>query len=540
MGVAAACAPVTSPENPTPHVPTGAEILEALWPAIDRRRLVRAEPSNPEAPNQLAVPGSKSALVVGGGIAGLSAALELVEAGYSVTVREASPDFGGRLATRELDPGVGRTFKVEHGLHMWFDNYRVFLDIRNRLGINGQFRDYNAVNFIFRDYLPERLVSEPKVFPLNLANIIENSPNLDWPDIFTSLGISPDVLSFRFEGLYDRNDDETFVAWQDRVQVSKKFRDVVMQPAAHVTLNRQSDLSAAEMLLYQHMYFTSQPFAFDRQITTVDHGTAVIDPWVAKLRSLGAVVMASSPIAGLRCAGSRAVGVVGESATYDWVILAADVNGAKAILDASVGADAASVAALTKARARLAPMGTAPPYRILRVWFDRQLNADRPDVMETPQHDPVALICQFHQLEEESKAWAADTGGAIIEFHLYALDGPLASAPDSEVWSHIRPTVLEVVPELTTANVVGSTLGNYDNFSSFATGMGKVRPFCDSFEADGIANLRLCGDWIRSPAPSALMERSVMTGRQAANSCRVVDGVREVAYDHVTPVGPLL
>ncbi len=540
MGMTSACAPMTALDKPAPHVPTGTEILEALWPAIDRRRLNRVEPRNPNAPTQLASPGSRSALVVGGGIAGLSAALELAEAGYAVTVREAAPQFGGRLATRELDPGVGRTFRVEHGLHMWFDNYRVFLDIRHRLGINEHFRPYNAVNFIFRDYLPERLVSEPKVFPLNLANIIETSPNLDWPDIFTSLGISPDVLSFRYEGLYERNDDETFGQWQDRVQVSKKFRDVVMQPAAHVTLNRQSDLSAAEMLLYQHMYFTSQPFAFDRQITTVDHGTAVIDPWVAKLRSLGATMMTNAPIRGLRFAANRVLGMVGDTVDFDWVVLASDVPGAKAILAGSSGVDTAGAIALAKAAARVAPMGVAPPYRIIRIWFDLPLNADRPDIMETPQHDPVALICQFHQLEAEPMAWAAETGGSVIEFHLYALDSPLASAPDNEVWNQIRPTVLEVVPELAAANVLGSTIGNYENFSSFATGMGKVRPFCDSFEADGVANLRLCGDWVRSPQPSALMERSVMTGRQAANACRFADGVREVAYDHVTAVGPLL
>ena len=119
----------------------------------------------------------------------------------------------------------------------------------------------------------------------------------------------------------------------------------------------------------------------------------------------------------------------------------------------------------------------------------------------TPQHNPVALICQFHQLEAEPIAWAAETGGSVVEFHLHALDGPLATAPDNEVWNHIRPTVLEVIPERATAHVVGFTIGNYENFSSFATGMGEVRLFCDSFEADGIANPCLCGDWIRSPQP---------------------------------------
>jgi len=201
---------------------------------------------------------------------------------------------GGRLATRDLDPGLGRTFRVEHGLHMWFDNYRTFADIRHRLGVNDRFRPYQEVDFIFRNYLPERLESTPKLFPFNLAGIIDRSPNLDWPDVFGSLGIFGDLLAFTMRGLYDRLDDVTFLEWIERNRVSPAFRDVVFLPAAHVTLNRVADLSAAEMLLFQHLYFTSQPFAFDREVTTVDHATAVIDPWADRLRSLGVQVRTSA------------------------------------------------------------------------------------------------------------------------------------------------------------------------------------------------------------------------------------------------------
>ena len=47
------------------------------------------------------------AVVVGGGLAGLSAALELVDAGHDVTLLEARPTLGGKVQTlpeREGDP----------------------------------------------------------------------------------------------------------------------------------------------------------------------------------------------------------------------------------------------------------------------------------------------------------------------------------------------------------------------------------------------------------------------------------------------------
>ena len=57
--------------------------------------------------------------------------------------------------------------------------------------------------------------------------------------------------------------------------------------------------------------------------------------------------------------------------------------------------------------------------------------------------------------------------------------------------------------------------------------------------SDGVDGLFLAGDWVAAPVPSALMERSVLTGRLAANEVLVDDGVREVGYSHVSGRGPL-
>jgi isorenieratene synthase len=519
-------------------MPPPADPLDLLFPPDQRRRIVNVAPRNPAAPPVLDPAGSRSVLVVGGGIAGLSAAMELAERGYRVQVREAGSVLGGRLATRDLDPGVGENFRVEHGLHMWFDNYRTFADLRHRLGLNDRFRPYTAVDFVFRNHRPERLESTPKVFPANLVGIIDRSPNLDWGDIVGSSGILPDLFQFDFRRVFQRLDGITFDEWMRRTRVTERFADVVLRPAAHVTLNRVEDLSAAEMVLFQHLYFTSQPFAFDREVTTVDHGTAVIDPWVTHLRRLGVQVRTSAPVPGLRVEAGRAVGVVGEPERHDAVVLATDVPGARAVLSGSQP-DTSAAAGLARLTTRVGGMRVAPPYKILRLWLDRRPDPSRPEVIETPQHTPLSLICSYHLLEEESAEWADRTGGSVLELHLYALDEPFAGADDDELWRLVRPLVLEVLPELDTARVLGRTVGSYENFTSFAAGQAATRPFPATPASDGVEGLFLAGDWVAAPVPSALMERAVLTGRLAANEVLVRDGVREAGYSHVSGRGPL-
>ena len=71
------------------------------------------------------------AVVVGGGIAGLTAALELAEAGVAVAVVEASDRFGGKIATSRVDG-----FVVEAGADSFLSTKPAGLALAERLGIS--------------------------------------------------------------------------------------------------------------------------------------------------------------------------------------------------------------------------------------------------------------------------------------------------------------------------------------------------------------------------------------------------------------------
>ena len=76
--------------------------------------------------------------VVGGGLAGLAAALDLVDAGHTVTVFEARPTLGGAVQTlpeREGDPDP----PPDNGQHIALGCFTEYLDFLERIGEGGSF-----------------------------------------------------------------------------------------------------------------------------------------------------------------------------------------------------------------------------------------------------------------------------------------------------------------------------------------------------------------------------------------------------------------
>jgi len=125
----------------------------------------------------------------------------------------------------------------------------------------------------------------------------------------------------------------------------------------------------------------------------------------------------------------------------------------------------------------------------------------------------------------------------VIEFHLYATP-ELVGLSDSEIWPTIRNTVLDIMPEMADANVIASSVGSYENFTSFDCGQGLLRPTSTEPQKLGVSNLTFAGDWLKTDYPSALMERAVCTGREAANSICFADGVREEGLVVTADFGP--
>ena len=123
-------------------------------------------------------------------------------------------------------------------------------------------------------------------YPLNLMGIIERSPNLKFTDAIKSFLALPELVFFDYNTIYERLDNITFQDWAHEKKVPQDFYDIIMDPALSVTLNNRDTFSAAEMLVFIHMYFLSSSDSDNRETCVNNFFDSILKPWIDYLTNL--------------------------------------------------------------------------------------------------------------------------------------------------------------------------------------------------------------------------------------------------------------
>lgn len=465
-------------------------------------------PADPRLPRE--VPDGTEAVVVGGGIAGVSAATVLAERGVAVTLLEAAPTLGGRLGAWPHTLPDGTEQVVEHGFHAFFRHYYTWRAMLRRVDPELEFlRPIGGYPVISRDWPPEDLTGLPGSPPLNLLALFARSPSLGLRDLTGSnQALAAQLLAYDREHTTAAFDAMPAAEFLAALGMSDRAQAMLFEAFARSFFADPGTLSAGELIAMFHYYFLGNPEGIGFDAPDTDHLTCIWAPFAAYLEKHGAEVLTGSRVSAITPVDGHFWQVEVDAAPSlrtRHLVLATDPGALRGLVAASPYARAAAPKLARKAAA----IEVAPPFAVTRLWLDRDVATSRPTFNAVSREPTLDSITVYSRLEEPSAQWAARTGGSVVELHSYA-----CSAPDvDEATARMRAELAALWPETAHARVVHLQQRMEATAPAFPPGRAGTRPTVTG-DARGV---RIAGDHVETPYLAGLMERAALTGVLAAN-----------------------
>ena len=465
-------------------------------------------PTDPTRPRE--VPLEVSAVVIGGGIAGCAAAVVLAERGVRVTLLEARPYLGGRAGAWPHPLPDGSTQVVEHGFHAFFRQYYNLRALLRRVDPALRFLkavpDYPIVS---RRWPDESFAGLPTLPPFGLLPLVLRSPSMRLRDLRAMDGAAAlPLLAYDREQTYARFDHVTAAELLDGLWLPDRARAMLFDVFAHSFFNPEEEMSAAEMIMMFHFYFLGNPEGLLFDVPDRDYDSCIWSPLATHLAANGAVVRTGAPVVGVQPGeptGWRVTTGEGDAFEAPHLVLATDPGALQALLGRSPALAAAGPGLARQVRA----LRTTAPYAVARYWFDGDVSASRLPFSGVSREATLDSIAVYSRFERESTAWAASTGGSVVELHAYAAPIDLGAG---ELARRMRAELAVLWPETAGLGVVHLDARVASDAPAFGPGSDAVRPGVTT----DAAGVRLAGDWVRLGVPSALMERAAASGFLAA------------------------
>ena len=452
-----------------------------------------------------------TALVLGGGLAGISAALALRESGYRVTLIESRKRLGGRASSSVLPSGQ----PLDNCQHVVMGCCTALIDLYRRLDVLHLIEWHDEVHFIDRHGAHDVLRPSFLPAPLHLAGSalrfrsISTTAKFAIARAMAALIRIPPASRHEFAPI-------TFAEWLRQHRQSTDAMTRFWTPVIVSALNgRPEDVAASYAIqVFQEGFLANR--AAQRigipQVPLLD----LYEPARRSIAQHGGEVITGAGVERLLFDEDRIAGVE----LFNGQRLSADTY-----VSALPHARLAEVApeALLRADPRIASANQLRPSPILGVhlWYDRRVT-DLPHFV----------------LVDSPLQWVFNKGTDAGRHHLHAVVSAAdewMSVPPEQIVTRAADELSHYLPAARSAIVVEARAMK-ERRATFlpSPGSDAHRPAA----AGPVPNLFLAGDWCRTGWP-ATMEGAVRSGLLAAAAARGIDAATAGAMQGLPVAWPL-
>jgi isorenieratene synthase len=469
-------------------------------------------------------------VVVGGGIAGVSAACVLAERGVRVTLLEKDAQLGGRIAAWTEKLPDGTPYQMERGFHAFFRQYYNLRNLLRRVDPElSRLRALEDYPILGPDGATQSFADLPTTPPFNLMSLLRRTEFVSLKDLRgVDQARAKLMLMFDPARTYADHDTSTASQYLESLRFPDRAREMLFDVFSHSFFNPEEGMSAAEMLMMFHFYFLGNPEGLVFDVLDEPFSDALWKPMERYLASQGADVRLSCAAGSIERRNKAGCWLVhhdgGKPLEADGVVLAVTVPALQSIFASSP--DLCVDAGLKRSIEELA---VTRPFAVWRLFLDRAANEERHPFAGTAGLGLLDNISLYERFEGESRRWSFRTGGSVVELHAYAVPHEDRTSIERDLLSGLHA----VYPELDGANVLHASWLLKQDCPAFGPGSYAVRPRV----ATPYGDIVLAGDFVKLPFPTALMERAAASGMLAANHLLDRWDIRGEALYSIPPRG---